>query len=553
MAKFIIEDAVLNPDRIPRDIGVDALDLSSQLVSHVFEIALRVYMEDVKTFIKQALEKEISVMLDSTDRVIRTRARFRRIALKEWLTSTYPLSYEKEDKFHRLLEAIDPARNDHGTPFSLQSPTGGGKPVSFFCAKVLHGALKRREPPFIQGGIFQPVVVAALDILSRLAGRRSFTPLLGDTDLRDHYAEYMRSIVIKLKINHVPWAQYIDNAGTRGRRPATIVHTIWLPLGSAEPPSVPNDARYLSVDESRRAEIVGSSDQIARNDPRSSWSACRYRITNFHQILHKTCLPSEWSIRHASISSNHASDFSNSVYTWVENNYDPINNPIHALGLFISLIFAGLVPNVFPPRKLSSRTDWTKSDLQNYFADLPWEERPEKKGATQIEPFITMVSTFVIAILDDRSPLAAALHAHQNQQPSIEQKKILTTFMDKHTNKGISVTNVLLRFRLAYPVTLRAVKGVRWHQDVKSFSPDIFRDKWNDVRQALISDTKYGSYNAVVVLAGEHTAQALLNSNWVLTRGHVDRSHLPSSPRNSSKKRLIEERDLQEIAAAFNE
>ncbi|KAG8213175.1 hypothetical protein J3R82DRAFT_11593 [Butyriboletus roseoflavus] len=221
--------------------------------------------------------------------------------------------------------------------------------------------------------------------------------------------------MLKLKINHVPWSQSPKISNRRGHHLTTILHTIWLPLGTTEPTALQNNVCLLSTEETHQADLIAPSNDITLNNPCASWSACQYRLSNFHKILHKTCLPSKWSIQHASLPLNNASEFGMTVYAWVENNYDPINNPIHVLGLFIAIIFAGMIPSIFPLRKLVSQMNWLKLDLQNYFADLPWEDCSDKKGASQVELFITMVLTFIITVLDERSSLAITLHAHHSK------------------------------------------------------------------------------------------------------------------------------------------
>lgn len=51
---------------------------------------------------------------------------------------------------------------------------------------------------------------------------------------------------------------------------------------------------------------------------------------------------------------------------------------------------------------------------------------------------------------------------------------------------------------------------------------DDLNRKWLRVRKELLADREYGSYNAVAMLAGEHTAKLAKENNWVRTRAQPD-------------------------------
>ena len=84
--------------------------------------------------------------------------------------------------------------------------------------------------------------------------------------------------------------------------------------------------------------------------------------------------------------------------------------------------------------------------------------------------------------------------------------------------KGITLANIFLRFRLAYPVTGRALANGRWLTDMFPKEEVFIRKLWLRVKKELLADREYGSWNAVGHLAGTHTAEELLRNNWVRTR-----------------------------------
>lgn len=82
--------------------------------------------------------------------------------------------------------------------------------------------------------------------------------------------------------------------------------------------------------------------------------------------------------------------------------------------------------------------------------------------------------------------------------------------------------NVFLRFRLARPLTSKVSKGGQLYRDICPIGDEEIKQKWDDVKRCFIEGKEYGSFNAVVILAGEHTAHHLLKEQWVSTRGFVN-------------------------------
>ena len=64
---------------------------------------------------------------------------------------------------------------------------------------------------------------------------------------------------------------------------------------------------------------------------------------------------------------------------------------------------------------------------------------------------------------------------------------------------------------------------------------------WTRVRQCFVQNGEYGSYDAAVLLAGEHTAKHLLAQGAVKTRGQVDPSSTSMSGRGNGKRRREDE------------
>ncbi|KAG6369299.1 hypothetical protein JVT61DRAFT_15481 [Boletus reticuloceps] len=517
-ARFVIFNAVTHQDTCTsNDNCVEKKTFSvNKLYQHVFKVAFKIYIKDIKEFIKNAVQKELEPLSWSRDFVAKRSARECRVLLKTWMGARYPLGYEAH-KIAQLIAVLapwqcndptEPRNHEDMAPLALHAPPGGGWSRSQFVDTIVKGASKRRAPPFIQHGMFKHTISEAMELVGDLI--RTQRQLWAHDP--DEAREVMKAIIVKtiqeLKINHVPWVAVGD--GTRGRgRPSTqITHTVWLPLGEAEPKRLAMmSCVLLDAGCAQEAKLLESCEQIALCDAQTSWSATRQHLTNYYKVLHKQCLLSEWTYKNASIQAKDT--LSKEVYMWLPEAYDSINKPLHALTMVISLVFLGMLPMCFPLLDFSTEGVTSMPRLTDMVANMPWALR-EKKGATIAPPFITMVTTFIITVMDPKSPF------HKCKDPACKK-----TFVSKHTSKGINVMNVLLRFHLARPLTSKISKGSQLYQDVAPISDDEIQLKWERMKRHFIKGKEYGSFDAIVELAGEHTAHHLLKEQWVNTGGPV--------------------------------
>ncbi|KAG2737670.1 hypothetical protein P692DRAFT_20883334, partial [Suillus brevipes Sb2] len=89
-ARFTIRHAIKNfPDGKYSDIP----DLSMRIACYSAEIAIRVYLEDIKRLVQERVVKELRPILDGNDRPAQRYANERHTALGRWLDEDFPLSY----------------------------------------------------------------------------------------------------------------------------------------------------------------------------------------------------------------------------------------------------------------------------------------------------------------------------------------------------------------------------------------------------------------------------------------------------------------------------
>ena len=102
----------------------------------------------------------------------------------------------------------------------------------------------------------------------------------------------------------------------------------------------------------------------------------------------------------------------------------------HAMAMFITLIFAGFLPHIYSIKDLDKNTEVPQ--IYEYLCTSSFVERL-KKGHTDLMLFITRVSSFIIAMLDERSPLASALDKTHQGTVSAKLMQQVKMFTCKHS------------------------------------------------------------------------------------------------------------------------
>ncbi|KAG6372836.1 hypothetical protein JVT61DRAFT_7259 [Boletus reticuloceps] len=191
----------------------------------------------------------------------------------------YPLDYEAHE-IAQLIAALTPwQRNDPAeprdhedmAPLSLPTPPGGGWSHSQFVDAIVKGASKWCTSPFIQHSMFKHTISEAMELIGDLihSQRQLWTHDLDE--VRDVMKVIMVKAVQKLKINHVPWVAVGDSAHVQERPSTQITHTVWLPLGEAEPKRLATTSRVLlDAGCAQEARLLESCNKITLHDPQTT-------------------------------------------------------------------------------------------------------------------------------------------------------------------------------------------------------------------------------------------------------------------------------------------
>lgn len=389
-AHFTIRLAI---DNFPSHAYPSIQDLSFRSACYAADVALRVYFADVKRLVHNEVTSLLQPLLSDDDRTIKQEARDRSEALSKWEDEEYPLSYS-HGVLNNLIHAVSEPRDGK---FTLTAAAIGPKPISFFADAIINQCTRednRRHPPFIAGGNFLPVARVALSEMRSFALRDH----LPASDAKRFIFDAFCTAAGTLKINHIPW---ITNPnGNFGRPSSSIVHDVWLNLGAKPPPSLACTHSFVSRQPSTSTLAYYASEEIQAADPRAEWSALDPSLNNFKDVLHKVSLPVEWDINHATCDGGPA--YITEAYQYVQRIYNA-SEPLHQLAMICAIICAGLLPRIFSP-PFQGRPE-SVNKFPRYIAGLKWVIKKNHKGVSQPNPFITMVSTFIICHFDTKSPI----------------------------------------------------------------------------------------------------------------------------------------------------
>ncbi|KAG2030241.1 hypothetical protein BDR03DRAFT_1017336 [Suillus americanus] len=488
-ARFTIRHAI---NFLPANIYPHVNNHAMRIACYAAEIAFRVYFDDVKHLVHDSVLREIKPALEGDNRHARSVAKDRQTALGRWLDEDYPLSYSNPLTY--LLRAVVNTNDGNGA-LQLTSSHLGNKPISFFVDIVIKQSTNsvRRQPPFIAGGNFLAVMRVAIEEMKRCASRDS----IQGKDIDFFVSEAISHVCESLKINHIPWSA--NPTGDRGNPSSTIVHDVWLNLGAASRPKPAPSASFLTRRESIQVAALNSSAQVQLRDSRGDWSASEVRLNDFASVVHKVILPIEWNTDLASLSS--CPQYIIDTYNYVQTTFNPLV-PIHHLSLIVSIAFSGLVPRVYAPTFQKAGIPKEPHQLATYIRNLEWVSRP-KRGGVNADPFITMVTTFIIALYDPESPTSL--------------RSDLKEWVAKHSNKGIT-TLALCRLGLAKACTPRACFSSKWGTDIRALTSSEIAEKHGEVIRLIKTGGAYGGYDAIVYLMGKRTADRLAKNLYVKAR-----------------------------------
>ncbi|KAH7917084.1 hypothetical protein BV22DRAFT_1052696, partial [Leucogyrophana mollusca] len=460
---------------IPREMYAGVTPPTYRISCYLAHLAMRSYIEDVRKLVFSGVMKELELPLKSSDPAVKSFAKARKQSLNLWRKDENILTYSS---YMSLVRAC--ASTPEVIAQGLVLSNSGTKSLPFFVDQLYRIGSNlnvRRIPPIIGGGAFLAILRVAVEEIAGIART---------IDSSDHtVAEYIKGVLIRVctvyKINYVPWCA--DPTRGQGRPKTTVLHNVWLSLGDRTANATTRPVNILSQPERDARDASKSLENAQLRDSRAPWSCFELGLRDLYQCLNSTVLPDEWSIENASIPPEN--NYVRQTYVYVRENYNG-GNPIHQLAILVAVIFAATAPHLFNNRP-STSADGQIADLVR---NAPWVERPSRKGTQGGASYITMMSTFIIALYEKDSPLRLTLAGPGH---SLGEK-----WTSKHGHKGITPFNL-------------ARMGIVEAKSIGIFSSPKYNTSWGlkrpDQLEALhrrlcdyIKKLPYGPYDAVSLL-----------------------------------------------------
>ena len=380
----------------------------------ICEIAFEAFFEDTKKLVAEGVRKDIKhriadVSSPEQRKAALSRGRRREVALKSWLKSKHPLAYGQNgghETFNLLVRAVvrDEDSASHGLPgWDLNAIT----PFDFVESLIkmsTEDKPKTPHAPVLRDGTFLPVLkvahAAILDI-AKMDGTVSQTTFL---------KQKLRQALNVFQVNFFPSHQQQTGSG-RGGQYTLPVFNSWGHLGIKDVVGNsllrPDRAASISLIE---PETVAYNNAIA-SDCNAPWNAASLDLVSMKEVLKKTTLPLDFT--RPSLSRE---EYVNDTYRWVKENYDGTKHH-HHLALLVSMVVASsLLPRIFLPQDLRQMfvKSHTQEDIRNIYREMDWVERG-KKGTTKKSLFVSMITTFIIAIYEKESPLRRHMDKSKNR------------------------------------------------------------------------------------------------------------------------------------------
>lgn len=381
----------------PENAYQEITDFTKRVACYAAEIALKVYVDDVKTLVSDAVMQEISPLLQSENHTNRDFARKRAQALARWKDTLFPLAMSPQT-VQDLIRAITPQNKEMP---DLPMSNLGNQPLSFFVNKLLkvsaqpNDRRKRRQPPFISGGNALPVMRVSISEITKVAT----DSMLANKDLDNFVYTTIMHTCKCLRIEHIPWCQ--DSNGRRGNPSMKIHHNLYLCIGGVDAAMPSSTAAYLTQAEASILRVRESSLRIVEDNPAGEWSLLNVGLLRFATMLHKSVLPAECNQKF--VSSMNDTALISQTLAWTIERFNP-NNNVHKIVLFVGLAVACMLPNVFTEMKNKPDKKSSTDVVERYIRNLPWTTL-KRKGLTDQHPFPLMVLSTFMTVYDKSSPI----------------------------------------------------------------------------------------------------------------------------------------------------
>jgi hypothetical protein len=368
-------------------------------------VTLKSFVHDCIELVKSAVEPSIRSDLASTDPVIKRNAERRKHCLKLWSKLVEPLAFGRPNRgdsscMSLLIEIIVKDRSMHkdGLPMSeTRRITYRSLGQAFYDMGKEQNPIPFAAPVNPKGpfAVLLPIAVKYLASLNT------------SLHLDDYVVSIFELVLHRLNIQFLPWHSGAPNNRSRTARSPNANY--WVTLD--------REASVNSVAAEKRSAAEQAAESLRLAEPNAPWTAS-VPLNRLIDISNKTELPSDWSLKSASLTT--ADRLMSNTYEYIQGSY---NGGIwyHKMAILMAILFSRVTPRVFfKSSDLKTLTaGLTGAQLTVKIRRFSWvNNESSRKGASNPLPFITMVSSYIIAILDESSPLNEHMARSKNSMGS---------------------------------------------------------------------------------------------------------------------------------------
>lgn len=379
------------------------------------EIAVLSYFADVKANIRILSERLIGEGLASHDEDIIAGAKIRRRSLVKFLRGRTPLSYGAH-VYPDLMRSVNPAGHHMslqvGDPKSMSSQEVAG--LMYNMTKAINPI--GLQPPFFPKSNCVGVFRVAVEFISRQASLAQ----IGDTPT--FVKNILAMILDEQLVAHVPWSPP-PNPRAIGRPTRKVAFDFYRSTSKLQ--EMGERAMMLVVNADDEVLLADSrlAASAALQDAKSPWIMNSLTIGEIPTILHKQTLPSDFSIAHASVGKSEP--FVTETYEWAIKHYNG-TSPIHKFALVAAHMFSRIAPKLaHPPAPSNLRSmPLGGNTITQHVRAARWivHDGSDNRGVTASLPFIVMVTTTIMALMDEMSPLRLYMKDHHGSQGAWARK-----------------------------------------------------------------------------------------------------------------------------------
>lgn len=478
-------------------------------------IAVTAYIADVQANISAIVQPIIDEGLSSNipDDIEGARERKRYLAV--WSRAEFPLGYG-EHIYPALLRCLAPPGGTPALAWGNKKSMSTLELASLICDMVRPIRPIALQAPLIAKSRSLTIFRVAIPYMYAQAKHN------GAPDPSAFVTYALAQIFDEQHVAHVPWsAPQPTNAV--GRPARKVDFSFWRRTSKSE--EVGHRALMKVVDAQEHTALSDEhiARQIALKDAKAPWAIHPMTIGELPSILQKVILPTDFNRAHASLSPDDG--YISATYDWLFTHYDGAK-PVHRFALIVSHMFSRMAPNLghppMPPSVLILRGK--SAQITAAVRRSPWTFDP-RRGVTATEPFITMLTTAIIALSDDTSPLRRHMRKNGNSlgdwsskhgasSTSMAHIALVLTCDSSSGNKLINAFN-LVRIGVADAHAPAIYKSPKYgYSDSWTMKPAHELAAFANRFLALLKATPYGPYEATKLVFGTSAADSLATDSF---------------------------------------